>query len=160
MIHYFGQIIPGERASGSPSWEICVFCGCCNRWSWTERLKTTHVCYFTFSMGFEFSVGLMRSQSRHPQDCVPSRGSRGESSADSSCLCGLLLPSTKAAIGVRPVFVVAVDRAGFSLVWGLFSACGAWASHRGGFSCHWAQSLGVQASEVVARGSVAVVPRL
>lgn len=63
-------------------------------------------------------MGLMRSQSRHPQDCVPSRGSRGESSADSSCLCGLLLPSTKAAIGVRPVFVVAVDRAGFSLVGG------------------------------------------
>lgn len=67
-------------------------------------------------------MGLMRSQSRHPQDCVPSRGSRGESSADSSCLWGLLLPSTKAAIGVRSVFVVAVDRAGFSLVWGLFSA--------------------------------------
>lgn len=67
-------------------------------------------------------MGLRRSQSRHPQDCVPSRGCRGESSADSSCLCGLLLPSTKAALGVRSVFVVAVDRAGFLLVWGLFSA--------------------------------------
>ena len=138
MIHYFGQIIPGERASGSPSWEgrALVFCGCCNRWSQTEQLKTTHMYYFTHSMDFKFSVGLMGSQSRHPQDCVPSRGSRGESSADSSCLCGLLLPSAKAAIRVKSVFFVVIDCAGFSLVCELFSACSVWASHQGGFSCH------------------------
>lgn len=68
MIHYFGQIISGERASGSPSWEGCalVFCGCCNRWSQTEQLKTTHVYYFTRSMDFKFSVGLMgHSQGIH-----------------------------------------------------------------------------------------------
>ena len=46
------------------------------------------------------------SQSRHPQDCAPSRSSRGESTADSLCLCGLLLPSAKAAVGAKPSFLL------------------------------------------------------
>ena len=50
-------------------------------------------------------------------------------------------------------------------VHGLFSSCGAWASHCCGFSCCRAQALGVRASVVVARGlqsagSVVVVHRL
>ena len=61
MIYYFGQLIPGERASGAPSWEggVLVFCGCCNRWSKTESLETIHVHYFTRYTDLKFSVGLM-----------------------------------------------------------------------------------------------------
>lgn len=119
MIPYFGQIIPGERASGAPSWEggVLVFSGCCNRWSKTESLKTIHMHYFTLYMDFKFSVGLMWVTVKASTGLCSFSQLQGRISiADSSCLCGLLLPSAKAAVGVKPVFSVAVDCARFSLL--------------------------------------------
>ena len=44
---------------------------------------------------------------------------------------------------------------------GLLSSCGAWASHRGGFSCCGAQALDTQASVVAAQGLISCgVPAL
>ena len=62
-------------------------------------------------------------------------------------LAALALPCCMRAFsscGERGLLLVAVR--------GLLIACGAWASHCGGFSCCGARALGTQASVVVARG--------